>query len=427
MTMLWTDGRARSALHRIFQAAVLSADSRSAVKQRLPARPIGRCVVVGAGKASAAMAAGLDAAWPDVDVSGVVVTRYGHAVPAGRIEILEAAHPIPDGNSKLAAIRMLEAVRGLSHNDLVIALMSGGGSALATAPAAGMTLADKQEVNRALLTSGATITEMNVVRKQLSAIKGGRLALACRPARVVTLVVSDIPGDDASAVGSGPTLPDTSTNEDARAVVERYGLILPGAAREVLKHNNQAPDFSELFSDVRMIATPALALKAAGEAARHEGLTPLNLGDAIEGEACEVGIVMAGIARSIATYAQPVAPPAVLISGGETTVTLGNAPRGRGGRNTEFLLGLAVALNGNSRIWALAGDSDGIDGTEDAAGALVTPDTLKRGRSRGLDARTKLLAHDSYTFFQSIGDLVQTGPTMTNVNDIRAVLITPMQ
>jgi hydroxypyruvate reductase len=419
----WTDARARSALRRIFDAAVRSADPRDAVAKHLPPRPPGRCIVIGAGKASAAMAAGVEAAWPDVDLSGVVVTRYGYAVPAGRIEILEAAHPVPDANSEKAARRMLDAVRGLSPDDLVLALISGGGSALMTAPAGGMTLADKQAVNQALLASGATISEMNVVRKHLSAIKGGRLAAAARPARVVTLVISDIPGDDPAAIASGPTLPDVSTKADALAIVERYSLDLPPAARAVLEAGDETPKRGDIEADVRMVATPFLALEAAARAAREEGLTPLILGDALEGEAREAGIVMAGIARSATTHGHPASPPAVLLSGGETTVSIGKGPAGRGGRNTEFLLSLAIALGGTPHIWAVSGDSDGIDGTEDAAGALIGPDTLERARRAGLDSHALLGAHDSYSFFASIGDLVRTGPTLTNVNDIRAVLI----
>ncbi|WP_342713573.1 glycerate kinase [Bradyrhizobium sp. B124] len=419
----WTDLRARTALRRIFDAAIDSCDPRLTIARALPAKPKGRCVVVGAGKASAAMAAGLDAAWPDVDLSGVVVTRHGHSVRAGRIEVLEASHPVPDETSKAAALRMLSAVQGLSADDLVIALMSGGGSALMTLPASPMTLADKQAVNRALLASGATIAEMNVVRKHLSAIKGGRLALAAGSAHVTTLVISDIPGDDPTAIGSGPSLPDSSTKADAQEIVNRFAIDLPDTARLVLAQAGETPKPGEIEADVRILAAPFHALDAAAGAARGEGLTPIILGDAIEGEARELGTVMAGIARSVASHAQPGPAPAVLLSGGETTVTIGRGPAGRGGRNTEFLLGLVIALSGTSDIWAIAGDSDGIDGTEDAAGALISPDTLRRAAASNLDARAYLAAHDSYTFFDRLGDLVRTGPTLTNVNDIRAVLI----
>jgi glycerate 2-kinase len=419
----WTDARARAVLRRMFDAAIASADARMAVAGNLPTKPKGRCVVIGAGKASAAMAAGLDVAWPDVNLTGVVVTRYGYAVPAGRIEILQAAHPVPDHKSEAAARRMLEVVRGLTVDDLVIALVSGGGSALMTLPAGAMTLSDKQAVNRALLASGATITEMNVVRKHLSAIKGGRLAAAAYPARVVTLVISDIPGDDPSAIASGPTMPDPSTKAQAREIIDRYALDLPPAARAVLETGNETPKPGEIAADVRMIASPSFALQAAASSARAEGLAPVILGDALEGEAREVGIVMAGVARSVAAHGHPLAPPAVLLSGGETTVSIGKGPAGRGGRNTEFLLALALALAGAQNIWAIAGDSDGIDGTEDAAGAVVAPDTLARAGTNGLDARKLLAGHDSYTFFEGLGDLVRTGPTLTNVNDIRAILI----
>lgn len=424
MSTTWTDQRARRVLRRIFDAAIASADPRLTIAGALPPKPKGRCIVIGAGKASAAMAAGLDAAWPDVNVSGVVVTRHDHAVPAGRIEILEASHPVPDETSETAAKRMLQAVRGLSSDDLVIALMSGGGSALMTLPSPPMTLADKQAVNRALLASGATIAEMNIVRKHLSAIKGGRLALAARPARLTTLVISDIPGDDPAAIASGPTLPDSSTKADAREIIGRFSIDLPEAARLALDQADETPKPREIDVDVRVVAAPFLALSAAADVARAEGLTPIILGDALEGEARELGTVMAGIARSVANRAQPGPAPAVLLSGGETTVTIGRGPAGRGGRNTEFLLGLAIALSGSPNIWAIAGDSDGIDGTEDAAGALIAPDTLRRAAAGGLNARAYLAAHDSYTFFDSLGDLVRTGPTLTNVNDIRAVLIT---
>ncbi len=419
----WTDTRARIVLRRMFDAGVASADPRSAVVRHLPPKPKGRCVVVGAGKASAAMAAGLDAAWPDVDLKGLVVTRYGHAVAAGRIEILEAAHPVPDEMSLTAARRMLDAVRGLGPDDLVIALISGGGSALMTLPAPGMTLADKQAVNAALLLSGAPISEMNVLRKHLSGVKGGRLAAAAFPARVVTLVISDIPGDDPAAIASGPTLPDPSTRADALAIVRRWSLDLPPAAREALASGDETPKPGDFATDVRIVAAPLTALEAAARVAQREGVAPLILGDALEGEAREVGTVMAGVARSVAAHGAPVGAPAVLLSGGETTVSMAGGRAGRGGRNTEFLLALALALAGAPNIWAIAGDSDGIDGSEDAAGAIVAPDTLARAHAAGLDPRLSLAGHDSFTIFDRLGDLVRTGPTLTNVNDIRAVLI----
>ena len=333
---------------------------------------------------------------------------------------------MPDANSEAAAHRILAAVSGLTADDLVIALVSGGGSALMTAPAGSMSLADKQAVNAALLKSGVPIAEMNIVRKHLSAIKGGRLAAAARPARVVTLVISDIPGDDPAAIASGPTLPDPSTKSEAAAIVARYGLDLPPAARAVLEAGGETPKPGEIDADVRIVVAPRLALEAAAEVARREALIPLILGDALEGEAREVGIVMAGIARSTALHGAPVRPPALLLSGGETTVTIGSGSAGRGGRNTEFLLALSLALAGAGTIWAIAGDSDGVDGTEDAAGAIVAPDTLVRAKNAGLDGRALLSAHDSYSFFDRLGDLVRTAPTLTNVNDIRALLVAPI-
>lgn len=411
----------RAFLRALFDAAVARAAAGDAVLRHLPAPPRGRCVVVGAGKASAAMAAAVDAAWPDVDLSGVVVTRYGHAVPAGRIQILEASHPVPDEASLTASRAILDAVKGLGPDDLVLALISGGGSSLLCLPAGEMTLADKQAVNAALLRSGATISQMNLLRKQLSAIKGGRLAQAAMPARLLTLVISDVPGDDPAIIASGPTIPHTGTRAEARELVQRLKLDLPPAARAVLaREGEENPQFE---ADVRIIAAPSLSLEAAADVARAHGVTPLILGDALEGESRELGTVMAGIARSVQAHGHPLPAPAVLLSGGETTVTIGPEGHGKGGRNTEFLLGLAVALQGTPGIWALAGDSDGIDGTEDAAGAIITPDTLARAGAAGLDARALLAGHDSYTLFDRLGDLVRTGPTLTNVNDIRAILI----
>jgi hydroxypyruvate reductase len=409
-------------MRAIFDAAVASAAPGPAVLRHLPDKPRGRCVVVGAGKAAAAMAAAVDEAWPDVAVSGVVVTRDGYAGPAGRIAVLEASHPVPDARSADAARHIMNAVRGLASDDLVLALISGGGSALMALPAGAMTLADKQAINRALLASGATISEINAVRKHVSAIKGGQLAAAARPARVVTLAISDVPGDDPATIASGPTVPDPTTLADVRAILARRNITLPRPAQTVLDSGNETPKPGEIETDVRLIATPALGLAAAAEAARRFGLTPLILGDALEGESREVGTVMAGIARAVRSHGTPVGAPAVLLSGGETTVTIGNAP-GRGGPNSEFALSLAVALQGAQGIWALACDSDGIDGTDDAAGAIVGPDTLARAEQRGLDPRAYLARHDSYTFFDQLGDLVRTGPTRTNVNDIRAVLV----
>ena len=419
----WNDTSARDALNRIFMTAVASADPSKVLQQHLPSPPRGRCVVVGAGKASAAMAAALEAAWPNVDLSGVVVTRYGHAVPTGRIEIIEASHPVPDDRSAEAARRILAAVEGLTADDMVIALISGGGSALMVSPAEGMTLADKMAVNRALLASGATISEMNAVRKHLSRIKGGRLALAAKPARVVSLLISDVPGDDPSEIASGPTVADPSDIETVREIVSRYALDLPENVRKVLEKGEETPKAGDIAEDIRLIAAPSLALQAAADEAVKLGLTPLILGDSLEGESRDVGAVMAGIAISARRKGLPLKGPAVLLSGGETTVTIGKGPAGKGGRNTEFLLSLALTLKGADGVWAIAGDSDGIDGVEDAAGAVVTPDTLGRMRAAGVDPRQSLVSHDSYTAFRAAGDLVVTGPTLTNVNDIRAILI----
>lgn len=408
-------------LRGLFECAVAAADPGAAVRAHLPEKPKGRCVVVGAGKASAAMAAALDTAWPDVDLSGVVVTRYGHKVPAGRIEIIEAAHPVPDDNSLLAARRIIAAVSGLSSDDLVIALVSGGGSALMTLPAGKMTLTDKQDINRQLLASGATIAEMNTVRRALSAIKGGRLAAAAAPARVLSLLISDVPGDRASDIASGPTVENPDAAGAAQDIVARYRISLPQAAKDVL-HEARPVELRQT-PETRIIASPSMALAAAANAARAAGVTPVILGDAIEGEAAQMGIVMAGIARSVHRLGQPVRAPALLLSGGEGTVTIGPEKPGRGGRNTEFLLALTIALAAEPDVYAIAGDSDGIDGTDDAAGAIITPETLAEARAAGLNPRAFLAAHDSYSFFDALGQLVRTGPTMTNVNDIRAILI----
>ncbi len=423
--MAWTDEQARAALRQVFDAAVAAADPRRVLASYLPPKPRGKVVVVGGGKSAAVMAAAVEDAWPDVPLSGVVVTRYGHAVPTRRIRVIESSHPVPDANSEAGARAVLEAVRGLGPDDLVLALMSGGASALMALPAEGLTLADKQAVNRALLASGATISEMNCVRKHLSAIKGGRLAAAAAPARVLTLAISDVPGDDPAVIGSGPTVPDPTTFADARALIARYEIAPPPAVAARLDQDaDETPKPGSLRRcELSLIATPAMALDAAATTASELGLSPLILGDALEGESREMGIVMAGIARSIAAHGQPLPAPALLLSGGETTVSIGKGPAGRGGRNTEFLLGLAIALAGTPGIWAAAGDTDGIDGTEDAAGAIVTPDTLARAHAAGLVPREVLAGHDSYGLFDAIGDLIRTGPTLTNVNDIRAILV----
>jgi glycerate 2-kinase len=368
------------------------------------------------------MAAALEEAWPDVALEGVVVTPYGHKVETRRIEVLEAAHPVPDTNSERAADRMLATVTGLLADDLVIALISGGGSAIMAKPAPGLSLKDKQALSESLLASGATIHEMNAVRKHVSAIKGGRLALAAQPARVITLAISDIPGDDPRLIASGPTLADASTLADVREIVARYALPLTPAVGAYLARAPETPKPGEIVEDVRLIATPSAALGAAGARARQLGFAPLVLGE-LEGESRELGAIMAGIARSARAYGLPVAPPVALISGGETVVTIGTGPVGRGGRNMEFLLALAIALDGAAGVWAIAGDTDGRDGTEDAAGAIVTPDTLLRAREEELDPRAILERHDSFTLFEKLGDLVETGPTLTNVNALRAILV----
>ncbi len=418
----------RDLLHAMFAAAVEAAAPASCVPPYLPEPPRhGRTVVVGAGKAAATMAASVEAHWPQsAPLSGLVITRYGHGVGVlPRIEVVEASHPVPDAAGAEAASRILGMVRGLTPEDLVLCLISGGGSSLLALPAPGLTLADKQAVNRALLRSGAGIHEMNCVRKHLSAIKGGRLAAAAAPARVVTLVISDVPGDDPSVIASGPTVPDATTLADARAVLARYGITPPAAVEAHLwdpgaeTPKPQAPSFHR--SETHVIASPQASLEAAAAVARAAGILPVILGDAIEGEAAEVARVMAGIAKHCALHGQPAAPPCVLISGGETTVTVRG--QGRGGRNAEFLLALAVALDGHTGIWAVACDTDGIDGTEDNAGASLSPDTLARARALGIDVRDRLADNDGYGVFTALGDLVVTGPTLTNVNDFRAILI----
>ena len=414
--MGWSDETARAAARALFDAAVASADPHIVLAAHLPPRPLGRVVVVGAGKSAASMAAALENAWPGVE--GVVVTRYEHAVPTRRIRVLQSSHPVPDANSEDAGRQIMAAVQGLGPDDLVLALMSGGASALMELPAPGLTLDDMKAVNAALLASGAPIGAMNTVRKHLSAIKGGRLAAAAAPARVVTLAISDVPGDDPATIGSGPTVPDPTTWADVRAIAARYALTLPRA------EGPETPKPGEITPDFRMIATPAMALDAAAAAARRRGLAPLILGDAIEGLSREVATVMAGIARSVRAHGNPAAAPCVLLSGGETTVELPPGHRGKGGRNTEFLLSLAIALDGAPGIWAMAGDTDGIDGNQDAAGAIIGPDTLSRARALGLNPAGLLAAHDSYRLFDTLGDLMRTGPTLTNVNDIRAILVT---
>jgi len=414
----------RALLRRLFDAAVEAAQPARCVPPHLPAPPKGRLVVIGAGKASAAMARAVEDHWPG-DLSGLVVTRYGYAVPCARIGIAEAAHPVPDAAGLEAARRMMDLVGGLTADDLVLCLISGGGSSLLPLPLEGVTLADKQAVNRALLASGATISEMNTVRRHLSAIKGGRLAAACHPARVVTLLMSDVPGDRPIDIASGPTAPDPTTCADALAILARHGIELPPAARGLLESGqgeSVKPGDPRLEGcETRMIATPLMALEAAAAVARAAGVVPHILGDAIEGEAREVGTAMVGIARFAATHGHPFAGPCVLLSGGETTVTVRG--KGRGGRNVEFLLALGIGLDGCPGVHALAGDTDGVDGVEEIAGAHLTPDSLERAWALGLNPRERLDANDGHGLFEALGDSVVTGPTLTNVNDFRAILL----
>ncbi len=412
-------------LRQLFDAAVAAALPEKSIQKYLPAPPAGRTIVVGCGEAAAAMAKAVETHWPS-QLEGLVVTRYGHHVPTQRIEVVEAAHPVPDEAGLKAAQRILAMVQGLSANDMVLFLVSGGGSALLTLPAPGITLTDKKTLNAELLRSGANITEMNCVRKHISAVKGGRLAAAAAPAKVVTLAISDIPGDDPAVIASGPTVADPSTFADAIAILEKYAIRKPASVIEHLRAGaDETPkpgDPRLSTADLRMIATPQMSLQAAAAIAHGIGITPLILGDAIEGEAREVALVHAGITNQVLRHDQPARAPCVLLSGGETTVTVRGS--GRGGRNAEFLLALAIALDGNPRVWAFAGDTDGIDGTENNAGAIIGPDSLGRARDIGMDAHSMLADNDGYSFFSGLGDLVITGPTMTNVNDFRAILIT---
>lgn len=411
-------------LRRMFDAAIAAAQPTLCIPPFLPEAPRGRLIVIGAGKASAAMAAAVEAHWPG-PLEGLVVTRYGYAVPCERIEIVEAAHPVPDAAGLAAAERILARVSGLSRDDTVLCLISGGGSSLLPLPLPGITLEDKQAINRALLKSGATISEMNCVRRHLSAIKGGRLAAACHPARVVTLLISDVPGDNPIDIASGPTCADITTCDDALAIVRRYGIELPAHVREVLERGTgesiKPSDPRLEGNEIHLVATPQMALEAAAAVAREAGVMPYILGDSIEGEARDLGKAMAGITRQVATRAQPFSGPCVLLSGGETTVTVrGN---GRGGRNVEFLLALGVALDGLPGVHALAGDTDGVDGLEEIAGALLHPDSLMRAWEQGMRPREHLDNNDGHGFFGALGDAVVTGPTLTNVNDFRAILI----
>jgi hydroxypyruvate reductase len=422
--------RQRSVLRGLFDAAVAAVEPARCLPAWLPPPselPRGRTVVVGAGKAAAAMAKVVEEYWrgdPE-RLSGLVVTRYGHGAATRRIEVVEAAHPAPDAAGQQAALRILDVVSGLTPDDLVLVLLSGGGSALLAAPLPGITLNEKRAVTKSLLTCGASIGEINCIRKHLSAVKGGRLALAAAPARVLALAISDVPGDELSTIASGPTVPDPSTCAEALEIVARYAVELPASAhRALLTGAGETPKASDPgFRRCRshIVATAQSALAAAAEAASELGIAPLVLGDAIEGEAREAARVLGGIALSCASHGVPLAGPCVLLSGGETTVTVRGG--GRGGRNAEFLLALGLALNGHGRIHALACDTDGIDGSEDNAGALLLADSVSRAAAAGIDLRAHLTENDAYSVFAALGDLVVTGPTRTNVNDFRAILI----
>jgi hydroxypyruvate reductase len=424
-------------LQYLYAAAVRSALPLHTLGAFLPPPPKGRTVVVGAGKAAGAMAHAVEALWPqDAPLTGLVVTRYGHTPPrpaglAPRIEILESSHPVPDAAGLAAAERIMAFPQGLTEDDLVLCLISGGGSSLLTLPAEGMTLVDKQRVNQALLDSGASIMEMNCVRKHLSRIKGGRLAAACAPARVLTLLISDVPGDEASVIASGPTVPDASTCADALAILARYRIEIPAQAQAQLQsgalETRKPGDAIFARSAVQLIATPQQSLDAAAQAARAAGLAAYILSDEIEGESREVGKVHAALARAVALKGQPFQKPCVILSGGETTVTIRprqpGAAKGRGGRAGEFCMGLAQALQGQSGVFALAADTDGIDGVEDNAGAFVTPDTLAQATQKNITLSNYLDRNDAYGFFEALDALFVTGPTHTNVNDFRALLV----
>lgn len=412
-----------AALRAMFDAAVAAADPMRVIPAALPPRPGGRVVVVGAGKASARMAEAVEAVWGPCE--GLVITRYGYGRPCRGIEIVEAAHPVPDAAGVAATRRMLDLLASLGEGDFVLALISGGGSALLCAPVPGLTLAEKQAVTAALLASGAPIDRINTLRKHLSAVKGGQLAAAAWPARMLALVISDVPGDDLAFIASGPTVGDGSTVEEARAVLARYGIAVPEVVRAALAQGSGvlAPGDARLArTETRIVAAPSQSLAAAAEVARAAGCEVRLLGDAIEGEAAVQGAAQAALARQIAAARRPGDPPVVLLSGGECTVTLAGAD-GRGGPNAEFALAALLALDGAPGIWAIACDTDGVDGADEVAGALIGPETLAEAAARGLDARAALARHDAHGFFGAAGAQVVTGPTLTNVNDFRAVLI----
>ncbi|MGG9998762.1 glycerate kinase type-2 family protein [Pseudovibrio ascidiaceicola] len=413
-------------LKSLFDAAVASAQPAVSIPKFLPKNVKGKLVVVGAGKASAAMARAVEEAY-DGDLEGLVVTRYGYSVPCEKIEIIEAAHPVPDSASIVAAMRIMDYLSGLTENDTVLCLISGGGSSLLTLPADSISLEDIQSVNKALLASGATINEMNCVRRQISKVKGGRLARAAHPARIINLLISDVPGDDPINIASGPTVQDSTDSADALAIIERYKMNLPASVMSHLHKMQSGADgqtscsLEDACIETYIIAAPQLALEAAAEQCKQAGVPAYILGDGIEGEAADVGVVLAGLTRQIATHGQPFKAPCVLLSGGETTVTLKGS--GRGGRNVEFLLSFAIAMQGQLGVFALAADTDGVDGIEEIAGATCSPTTLERGWSKGMNPRTSLSNNDGHGFFKALGDSVVTGPTMTNVNDFRAILI----
>lgn len=414
----------REFLEDLFRGAVAAAQPGPAVRANLPERPTGRTIVVGAGKASAQMARAFEEAW-DGPLTGLVVTRYGYATPCERIEIVEAAHPVPDAAGYLAARRIMEMVSGLSHDDLVVALISGGGSALLPQPAPQMSLTDEQTLNEVLLSSGAPISVMNMIRNELSLIKGGRLAVMAAPARVATLIVSDVPGDDPALVASGPTVPMRSSRAEVRHLVSLYHLDLPEAAREILAGEaNLSPQPSDprlANNTVRIVASAALSLEAAAKSAAEQGMAAHILSDSVEGEARDAASVHAAIAREVAARNRPFTKPAVLLSGGETTVTIRG--KGRGGRNAEFLLAFAIAVDGLEGVAAIAADTDGIDGAGDNAGAYADGATATKMRAAGIDPRAALADNDAYNAFRAVGGLVTTGPTGTNVNDFRAILV----
>jgi glycerate 2-kinase len=411
-------------LRRMFDAAVASAAPSSCVPPFLPKAPKARTIVVGAGKAAAAMAQAVERNWQG-EISGLVITRYGHAVPCERIEVVEAAHPVPDEAGVTATLRMLALLDRLTSDDLVLCLISGGGSALMPAPVPGVSLGDEQQLVRTLLKSGATIGEINCVRKHLSLVKGGRLARAAAPARVVTLAISDVPGDDVSVIASGPTIADPTSSAEALAILANYDVVVPSEVSHWLESPaSETPKPGEIpQGECHVIATPQNALDAAAAVARAHGYMPLQIGSAIEGEARDVAFNHASIVRQLLCGEGAVAAPWAILSGGETTVTVRGA--GRGGRNAEFLLALAIALDGVPGVFALAADTDGIDGTEDNAGAIICPDIISAGEALGLSADAALTDNDGYSFFDALGALVRTGPTLTNVNDFRAILIHP--